>query len=102
MAINEEDESFDVDLINCINMGLNTLTQIGMPPDEGIRIFNKDDTWESIIGDDPRLETIKTYIFMKAKMAFDPPQSNGLIDVYKSQIAEMEWRLGVTFEFPDI
>lgn len=102
LGINEDDTSFDVDLINCINMALNTLTQIGLQPEEGVRITDVEDTWDSILEDDPMLETIKTYIFMKVKLAFDPPQSGGLIDVYKSQIAEMEWRLGITFEFPDI
>lgn len=102
LGVGDDDNAFDEDLINCINMALNTLTQLGLEPKEGIRIFDENDTWDDVIGDDLRLETIKTYIFMKVKMAFDPPQSGGLIDVYKSQIAEMEWRLNVTLEFPEI
>lgn len=102
LGLNDDDESFDPDIINCINVALNTLTQLGMGPKEGITIVDKNGSWNSVINDDPRLESIKTYVFMKVKMLFDPPQSGGLIDVYKSQIKELEFRLNLDFEFPDI
>ena len=41
------------------------------------------------------LELVKTYMFMKVKLMFDPPLSSAVIECYKAQISEYEWRLNV-------
>ena len=86
---------FDPDLIILINMALNTLTQIGVGPSSGFKIVTNGETWNDFIGNDPRLESVKTYVFLKVKIVFDPPQSSVVLNCYKEQIQELEWRLNI-------
>ena len=39
------------------------------------------------------IENVKTYVYIKVKMVFDPPTSSALIDAYNAQAKELEWRL---------
>lgn len=86
---------FDPDITMCINSALNVLTQLGVGPTKGFSISSKEDTWDGLIGDEPRLNLVKTYIFLKTKMAFDPPTIGGLMTSYQEQIKELEWRINV-------
>lgn len=86
---------FDPDIIMCINTALNILTQLGVGPIDGFSISSEEDTWEQFIGEEPRLNMVKTYIFMKTKMIFDPPTIGGLMTAYQEQIKELEWRINV-------
>lgn len=93
--------AFDKDLIPLINMALSTLTQIGVGPATGFKIISKDQTWEEFIGTDPRLESVKTYVFLKTKIAFDPPQSSSVLNCYEKLIKELEWRINVQVDPPE-
>lgn len=84
---------FDVDIIMCINSALNILTQLGVGPNEGYAIGSEDDVWSDFIGDDKRLNMVKTYVFLKTKVTFDPPTVGALMESYKEQIKEYEYRL---------
>ena len=44
---------------------------------------------------------VKTYIYMKVRLIFDPPTISSVIDAYKNQIAELEWRLNVAVDPPE-
>lgn len=88
-------EAFDPDIIMCINSALNVLTQLGVGPVEGFSISSKEDTWDGFIGEEPRLNMVKTYIYLKTKMVFDPPTIGGLMTSYQEQIKELEWRINV-------
>lgn len=48
------------------------------------------------LGDDKRLESVKTYVFLKVKLIFDPPLQSSVIDAYREQIKEFEWRNYIT------
>lgn len=91
---------FDTDIIDAINMAISTLTQLGIGPTTGYAIKGKEDKWSDFIGDDPRLTMVKTYIYIKAKLVFDPPQSSYVLSYFKEQANELEWRLNVYFECP--
>ena len=86
---------FDVDIIMCINTSIDILTQLGVGPVEGFSISSEKDTWEEFIGEDPRLNIVKTYVFLKTKMIFDPPTVGSLVSAYNDQIKELEWRINV-------
>lgn len=94
--------AFDKDLIPLINMALSILTQIGVGPVTGFKIFSEDQTWEEFIGTDPRLESVKTYVFLKTKIVFDPPQSSSVLSCYEKQIKELEWRINVQVDPPEV
>ena len=91
---------FDTDVIDGINMAISTLTQMGIGPDTGYAITSAEDKWTDYIGSDPRLTMAKTYIYLKTKLIFDPPQSSYVLTSFEEQAKELEWRLGIYYECP--
>ena len=86
-------DAFDHDILVSINSAFATLFDVcGLGGDKPIRISGPEEEWEQFITD-PRLEWVKDYIFMKTKLAFDPPNNSFLIENYNKQIAELEWRI---------
>lgn len=84
---------FDLDVITHINSVFTTLTQLGVGPPEGFMIENDKDLWEDFITDDPTYNSIKSYIYLRVRMLFDPPTTSYTIDAMERQIKELEWRL---------
>ena len=98
LGIAEDYEQFDTDIIIDINSALAILTQLGVGPEEGFVVVSKTDTWYDFLGDTTRLEEVKTYIYLKVRLMFDPPTSSAAIDSMKNLISEMEWRINVEAE----
>jgi len=98
LGIDEESGYFDRDLIIHINSIFLTLTQLGIGPPSGFNITDLDDTWSGMIGDREDLEAIKTYVYLKVRLLFDPPQTGYLVDALKEQCKELEWRLNLQVE----
>lgn len=98
LGIAEDYDHFDPDLILCINSVLMTLSDIGVGPDSVKTISSDTDTWEQLVGTRNDMEDVKTYVYLKVKMLFDPPQSSSHIEAINRQIAETEWRLNVRAE----
>ena len=94
--------AFDTDLIVNINTALTVLNQLGIGPEEGFRITGEGETWYDLIGDAKNLDAVKTYIYLKVRMAFDPPTTGALTDAFKEMIKEYEWRLNVQVDPPVI
>ncbi len=65
LGIEEDYEIFDTDIVIYINSAFATLTQLGVGPVEGFSISDKTATWSSYMQNDPRLEHVKTYIYLK-------------------------------------
>lgn len=89
---------FDPDIIVFINSALATLTQIGVGPSGGFRIAGEDETWDDFIGDREDIDSVKEYIYMKVKMAFDPPTSSFVMSAYQDACNELIWRLNVAVD----
>jgi len=98
LGIQEEDINFDSDIILHINTVFFVLKQIGVNPDLPFEIEDKLQNWDEYIKDNMDLNSIKSYIYLKVKLLFDPPLSNANIDVIKAQIVELEWRIMVTVD----
>lgn len=98
LGIVEEYDHFDQDIIMHTNSALSTLTQLGVGPKNGFAIKDCYATWSQFLGDDSRLEFVKTYVYMRVRLAFDPPSSSAMIDAINRQISELEWRINVTAE----
>lgn len=75
-----------------------SLTQLGVGPQDGFFIKDETDLWTDFIQDDKRLEFVKTYIYLKVKLVFDPPLSSSVLDAMNRQINELEWRLNVAVD----
>lgn len=102
LGITEEYEHFDKDIIMCINSAFMILTQMGVGPSEGFRIKDKASYWDEFVSPEANLESVKTYVFMKVKLMFDPPTSSSVLESMKNMISELEWRLNVEAETPTI
>lgn len=95
LGITEEYKQFDQDLIIHINSVLMGLTQIGVGPSEGMRIQDDSTTWNDLLSNISNLEAVKTYVYLKVKMIFDPPTSSSVMDAMNRSINEYEWRLNI-------
>lgn len=78
-----------------INSVFMVLNQLGVGPDEGFTISDDSATWSDFLGKDKSLEGVKTYVYMKVRMIFDPPTSSSVMDSMKRSIDEFEWRLNI-------
>lgn len=88
-------DDFDQDIIVHINSALAVLRQLGIGPASGFRITGSSKTWNDFVPDSENLDEIKTYIYLKVKKVFDPPQNSTHLAALDASIAEYEWRLSV-------
>ena len=79
-----------------INSVLFVLNQIGVGPAEGFSISDKIKEWKDYLPNILMYEAVKSYMYLKVRLIFDPPISNALIEIMKSQADEYEWRLMVS------
>lgn len=98
LGITEEVTNFDAELTMHINSVFADLNQLGIGPDNGYQMANKDDTWDELIGEDSRYNQVKSYVFMRVRMLFDPPSLGYLITAYEKMIKEAEWRINTARE----
>lgn len=95
LGIPEEVDNFDADIIMHINSVFSILTQLGVGPSEGFMITDKTKTWGDFITDKKNIESVKSYVYMKVRLMFDPPISSAVMDCMNRMISELEWRLNV-------
>ena len=98
LGIEDEYTQFHSDLIMHINTVFLNLTQLGVGPSEGFMIEDDAAVWEDFIGDSTQLQAVKTYVYLKVKLLFDPPLSSSVIDSMNRMISELEWRLNVVVD----
>ena len=98
LGITEEYQHFDVDLIMYINTALMVLTQLGVGPEEGFTIADDTATWDDFLPETPNLEAVKSYVYLKVKLLFDPPLTSSVIESMNKMISEFEWRLNVAVD----
>jgi len=98
LGIDKDYVQFDQDIIININSALMSLMQLGVGPQSGFKIHGEEETWNDFIGERIDLESVKTYIYLKVRLTFDPPQSSYLIENIKEQLKEIEWRLNFQVE----
>lgn len=99
LGITEEYEHFDSDIIMHINAVLMGLTQMGVGSSSGFFIRGNTETWSDFLGDRIDLEAVKTYVYLKVKLLFDPPTSSSHQESINRSISEIEWRLNFQVEF---
>lgn len=99
LGIAEECEDFDADIIMHVNSVLMVLTQLGVGPSEGFIIEDDSSTWDEFFVDTMQLQAVKSYIFMKVKLLFDPPTNSAVTNSYNQLITEFEWRLNANADY---
>ena len=85
-----DDTNFDTELIIFINGALSIINKLGVGP-TGYKISNKSNTWDEFLGDRTDLEEVKTNVYLRVRLAFDPPQNSFLVTSIKEQIMESTW-----------
>ena len=95
IGIEESYEHFDPDIIDAINTALSILTQLGVGDSRGFSISDKTSTWVEFMGDSPNLNMVKTYVYLKVRLIFDPPQSSVVRDAITKNLEELEFRINV-------
>lgn len=98
LGLAEEYDAFDADIIMHINSTFTILTQLGVGPSEGFMIEDKNNKWSEFISDMKLYQLVKSYIGLKVRLVFDPPMSSAVMECYKAQINEYEWRLRTVSE----
>jgi hypothetical protein len=90
---------FDEMVLTHINTAFSTLYQIGVGPTGGFVIEDANPTWDDFItGDIPIVNAVKTYVYLRTRLLFDPPPTSFALQAMKEQLAEYEWRISVLRE----
>lgn len=93
VGIQEDDTSFDPDLIMAINAVMTVLYQLGVgPTDAPFVVEDEGDEWDDLLGEDP-IGGVREYVNMRVRLLFDPPSNPQLMQALNDQIDEFEWRL---------
>lgn len=100
LGIEPEVTNFDIDVIMHINSVFMILTQAGVGPATGFVIQDKEKKWTEFLGDTIMLEGVKTYIYLKVKLIFDPPTIATVLEAMERSVAEFEWRLNQEADKP--
>ncbi len=96
LGIEEDYEHFDADILMHINTVLAILTQMGVGPTDGFAISDKSATWTEFLGEKVnQLVGVRTYVYMKVRLMFDPPTSSAATESMTKLANELEWRLHV-------
>lgn len=98
LGIEPEYGHFDSDIIMHINSVLLILNQLGVGPSNPYLITGADETWNDFFVDNTPIELVKSYIYLKVRLIFDPPTTGVLHEAMERQVKEFEWRLNVQAE----
>ena len=98
LGMTEDYTAYDDQIIIHVNSVFMILTQLGIGPEDGFMIKDKEAVWNDFVSDETKLELVKSYIYLKVKLLFDPPSNSSVIESINRQINEFEWRLNVKAE----
>lgn len=95
LGMTEEYDAFDPDIVDDINTVFTILYQMGVgPKDSPFEIHDSSSKWEEFVSG-PKLNAVKSYMYKKVRLMFDPPSSSSAQSAFKQQCDELEWRLNV-------
>lgn len=97
------DTHFDPDIVMHINTALASLTEFGIGPEDGYVITGEKETWNKFLGDAMKSQKafsmIRSYVYLRVRKLFDPPQSSVLMNAIDKEIDELEWRITVWADY---
>ncbi len=98
LGIEDGYDHFDPEIVMYINAVFQTLDELGVGT-PNFRITGKTENWDEFLTDDSKqLEAVKTYIWLRTRLMFDPPQNSFAVQSFDDQRKELEWRLLVQAE----
>jgi hypothetical protein len=100
VGLDPEDDSFDADVIMHTNSVFAVLNQIGVG---GLNTFYIEDataTWGDFLPSAPYIGMVKSYVTLKVRILFDPPQIQSILTSMQAVAEQYEWRLNVFADVP--
>lgn len=94
LGITEEYKHFDTDIVIHINTVFMILMQLGVGPETGFTISDDTSVWGDFLTSSAQLEAVKSYVYLRVRMLFDPPQGSVATSM-ENLIKELEFRLNV-------
>lgn len=92
--------AFDTDILTHINSVFLILAQLGVGPGVPFFIEGSEEKWTDFMEDISKINLVKSYMYLKVRLLFDPPNVGVLHEAMERQISEFEWRLNVQAETP--
>lgn len=98
-------QDFDDQILGLIDIALLPLLQVGALK-KGIKEITASTTWNEFVADPPTnseytrediLKGIRSYIYVKVKLLFDPPAAS-IVQVYQQVADEELWRIREVYE----
>ena len=94
LGLDAEYTEFDTDIMIHINSIFMVLNELGVGPSEIFQIDSKDAVWDGFMATKD-LAAVKSYIYLKVRLLFDPPTTSFALDSFQKQIDQMEWRFTI-------
>jgi hypothetical protein len=98
LGLADDYTEFDVDIIMHINSAFATLNQLAVGPTNSLFIEDKTTNWETFIEGQANINSVKSYVYFKVRLAFDPPATSFAITSMENMAKELEFRLNVVME----
>lgn len=95
LGLDKDYDVFDPELIIHINTVFGTLHQLGVGPEDQFRISGDSDLWSDFTTEGEQTDEVKSYVYLRVRLLFDPPSSSFVLSSFKEQLQELEWRLNV-------
>lgn len=96
LGVPVENTEFDPEIIMHINAVIAEIIQLGVGNQElGYAVVNSSDTWDELIADEKRLNHVKSLMYLKVKMLFDPPTIGYVLTSMEKMIEQAQWRVMV-------
>ena len=96
-----EDPHFEPEIITHINTVFMDLNQMGVGPEDGFIIEDETTVWTDYIPNVKKLAAVKTYMYLRVRLLFDPPASATIVETINREIGRYEWRITHAVEFTE-
>lgn len=90
--------AYKLDVMTFANGVFGRLKNLGIGPKEGFYITDSGDSWDDFMDEGPERAAVQTYMFMKVKLIFDPPQNSTVLQSYERLVNEFEWSAAMDSE----
>lgn len=102
LGLDQDYNAFDIDILTNINSTFLVLSQLGVgEKDHVFQITGYGEAWDDVASA-KLIPLIKSYMYLKVRLLFDPPNTGVLHEAMERQIKEFEWRINVEAETPSI
>ena len=99
LGISEDYTAFDIDIITHINSVFSIITQMGIGPSEGFFIDDALSEWSDFTSSSTLYNMVRSYMYLRVRILFDPPNNSFFLTTMEKQIQEYEWRLSTSREW---